>query len=193
MPCVPRASSRGGPPHPRAPRCVPPPAAPARARGAAPPAPEPATRARARAACARRARSTNLHPRTNQTHTPRARALTRGRRRARARARAFCPQAAAYDRAAAIWQFLLVKIESELDAEKAVLAAGGLADDDAEDGGGEAARVKRKVQHWRGQYWGAHQRFFKSLIMGFKVRAPAHRKRVENASKPHPMHAATYL
>ena len=67
---------------------------------------------------------------------------------------------ATYDRAAALWQMLHVKIEHELDVEQAAYD---------EDDEADAKRVKKKMQVWRGVFWGAHQRFFKSLIMGFKV------------------------
>ena len=81
---------------------------------------------------------------------------------------------ATYDRAAARRQMLHVKIEHELDVEQAAYD---------EDDEADAKRVRKKMQVWRGVFWGAHQRFFKSLIMGFKADARARAPRARRLAR----------
>ena len=69
---------------------------------------------------------------------------------------------ATYDRAAALWQMLHVKIEHELDVEQAAYD---------EDDEADAKRVKKNMHVWRGVCWGAHQRFFKRCAGGERARA----------------------
>ena len=72
-------------------------------------------------------------------------------------------QIAQYDKAAQLWQILHTRCESKL-AKMATIA------EHSEDEDGSLARAYREArQSYHSSLWGGHQRFFRSLITGFKV------------------------